>query len=229
MSTFAAPSIAVTGMAVRLPGARDLEHFTELVGTGRVAITPVPAEGGRVGARGLVDDADRFDHDLLGVPLAEAQRLDRQHRLFLELTLHAFEHAGVNASRQPDATAVYASCSPAAGSLGGGEEEPEGDLVSQYQRSLATQPDYLATRTAHVFDLKGEALTVQTGCSSSLVALVSACRALASGAVEVAVAGGVSIAPDQARGYVHEPGMITSPDGTCRPFDRRATPAPDRR
>ncbi|MBY8849241.1 acyltransferase domain-containing protein, partial [Saccharothrix sp. MB29] len=39
---------------------------------------------------------------------------------------------------------------------------------------------------------------------------------------DVALAGGVTITPRHDWGYLHEPGGILSPDGTCRPFDAAA-------
>ena len=87
---------------------------------------------------------------------------------------------------------------------------------------IANGPDYLATRVSYHLDLRGEAVNVQTACSSSLVAVHLACLSLQSGRSDVSLAGGVSIDPEQERGYLYEAGMITSPDGVCLPFEAHA-------
>jgi len=63
---------------------------------------------------------------------------------------------------------------------------------------------------------------VQTACSTSLVAVHLACRSLASGECDMALAGGVSVSARQNEGYLYQEGMIMSPDGHCRAFDAKA-------
>jgi class 3 adenylate cyclase len=52
---------------------------------------------------------------------------------------------------------------------------------------------------------------VQTGCSTSLVAVHSACRSIAAGECDVALAGGVQVQAAQRTGYLYEEGGIHSP------------------
>src|SRR5207245_5865552 len=59
-------------------------------------------------------------------------------------------------------------------------------------------------------------------CSTALVAVHLACQSLLDAECDMALAGGVSILVPQRTGYVHQPGMILSPDGRCRAFDRQA-------
>src|SRR6185312_7285079 len=82
--------------------------------------------------------------------------------------------------------------------------------------------DYIATRVAYKFDLKGPALNIQNACSTSLVAVCTAVQSLQTYQCDMALAGGVSIQLPQKRGYLHEEGSILAPDGHCRPFDRDA-------
>src|SRR5690606_34939888 len=67
--------------------------------------------------------------------------------------------------------------------------------------------------------LHGPSMAVDTACSSSLVAFHQACRAIATGEVSQAIAGGVSL-------HLHPYGFVTfskasmlSPHGRCRVFD----------
>ena len=61
-----------------------------------------------------------------------------------------------------------------------------------------------------------------TACSSALVAVSLAVHSLLSYQSDMALAGGVAIHLPQKAGYLHQQGMILSPDGHCRAFDARA-------
>ena len=70
--------------------------------------------------------------------------------------------------------------------------EVPGTLLEMAQASrqmLNNACDYLPTRTAHLLDLRGPAINVQTACSTSLVAVALACRAIVSEDCEMALAG----------------------------------------
>jgi acyl transferase domain-containing protein len=88
---------------------------------------------------------------------------------------------------------------------------------------LASEKDFLATRTSYKLGLTGPSATVATACSTSLVAVHLACASLRSGESDYAFAGGVSVFDPVDGGYVYEPGMIYADDGVCRPFDEGAT------
>jgi len=91
--------------------------------------------------------------------------------------------------------------------------------LGPYQLMLANDKDYLSTRVAYKLNLRGPAITVQTACSTSLVAVHLACQSILMGECDVAVAGGVSVRVPHREGYLHQEGMILSPDGHCRAFD----------
>jgi len=50
--------------------------------------------------------------------------------------------------------------------------------IASLDAKLANDKDYLATRVAYKFNLKGPAFTIQTACSTSLVAVCQACQNL---------------------------------------------------
>jgi acyl transferase domain-containing protein len=209
--------IAVIGMSCRVPGASTLEEFWQQILTGACCISDLPAKAGEVGARGVLADVDRFDADLFRFTHSDAAALDPQHRVFLELCWHALEDAGIDPFRTDEHIAVYASSAPPA------QGPTDGTTLSdEYHRTLSTLPDFVATRVSHRLDLKGESVVVQTACSSSLVAVHMACQSLLTGQCDAALAGGISIAGDQSRGYAYEEAMVFSADGRCRPFDEEA-------
>jgi acyl transferase domain-containing protein len=81
---------------------------------------------------------------------------------------------------------------------------------------------FSAGRVAHTLGLQGPTFAMDTACSSSLVAVHTACRALAAGDCDVAVAAGVNLilSPRTTRA-VGRTGAL-SPDGSSRPFDADA-------
>lgn len=212
--------IAVIGLAGRFPQAPDVAAFWAACRDGVECVSRwqgTAERTDRVFAAGLLDGQDFFDAEAFGVSPAEAEILDPQHRVFLEVCWHALEHASVVPDEET-LVSVYAAAAP---SRYRPEAENE-DQNTRYQRMIANEPDYLATRVSYLLDLRGEAVNVQTACSSSLVAVHLACQSLALGHSDIALAGGVSIDPEQDRGYVYQDGMITSPDGVCLPFDAAA-------
>ncbi|WP_207004251.1 type I polyketide synthase [Trinickia mobilis] len=228
--------IAVVGLACRFPEAGDSEAFWRNLVEGRdcarrftrqalldagldAAMLDAP---NFVNAGAVLDDADAFDAALFGYSRQEAELLDPQQRLFLQTVWHSLEHAGYAPREVPHKTGVFGA---ARISTYPGREPvrvTEVGRVSGLQSLMGNDKDYLATRAAYKLNLRGPALTVQTACSSSLVAVHMACESLRAGDCEMAVAGGVAVSFPQQAGYLHQPGMIFSPDGRCRPFDADA-------
>ncbi|HET9482463.1 MAG TPA: type I polyketide synthase, partial [Xanthomonadales bacterium] len=229
--------IAIVGMAIRAPGARDLEAFWRNVVEARDCIRrftageldrSVPRElrerPNFVAARGVLDDADCFDAAVFGIGAREAAVMDPQQRIFLELCWNALEHAGIDPSRSGGPVGVFAGASNNAYLPALRSADPE--LAAQYgdfATMIANEKDYLATRVAHRLDLSGPALSLNTACSTSLVAVCQAWYALATMQCDVALAGGISVIVPQHGGHLHVEGGIESADGRCRPFDAAAS------
>jgi len=234
----ATDDIAVIGMSGRFPGAESVTEFWQnLVNNVESIVTftddelqregldPVAmrAAGLYVQRRGQLTNPDCFDAAFFGMSPNEAAATDPQQRLFLETAWSALEDAGYAPSRVDGRVGVFAGMSnntfyeqyvQADSTL----REQLGDLVVM----MGNEKDYLATRTAYKLDLNGPALNIYTACSTALVAMAEAIYALREGRCEMAIAGAVSVTFPQNRGYYHEEGGITSPDGHCRPFDASA-------
>jgi len=233
----ATAGIAIVGMATRTPGAADLDGFWQNLLAGREGIRhfapheidpSVPADlrsrPNFVAARGVLEDADRFDAGFFGVSAREAAVTDPQQRLMLELSWTALEHAAIDPGRDDLRIGVYAGTSNNNYATALRQEDPE--LVQRYGEfatMLASEKDYVATRVAHRLNLNGPAVSVHTACSTGLVAVTQAWHALASGQCDVAIAGGSSVNVPQQNGYLHVEGGMESADGHCRPFDADAS------
>ncbi|MGW0932759.1 amino acid adenylation domain-containing protein [Streptomyces sp. NPDC002644] len=223
-------AIAVVGMACKLPGAPDLETFWRNLRDGVESIThftddELRATGATeeeltdpdyVRSRGLVDDPDLFDAAFFGYSPAEALVMDPQHRLFLECSWQALEHSGIVPDAFTGKVAVFG------GTGFGGYPQPAADDMSSFYRSMiGGKADYLATRVSHKLDLRGPALTVQTACSTGLVAAHLARESLLRGESDVALVGASSLTIPLKQGFVHQEGLVVSPDGRCRAFDEK--------
>ena len=79
-----------------------------------------------------------------------------------------------------------------------------------------------ANRLSYLLDLRGPSQVVDTACSSSLVAVHQACRSLAQGECDLALAGGVNLVLTPGRTIVFSQARMMAADGRCKTFDARA-------
>ncbi|MGR3499572.1 MAG: type I polyketide synthase [Limimaricola soesokkakensis] len=230
--------IAITGMAVDLPGADTLEAFWGMLAAGRSAIRRLtPEELARAGVSesesrrpnyvpfgAPLAGHDLFDAGFFGLTPREAEIMDPQHRRFIETAWSALENAGHMPEAFAGAIGVYAGCGANDYYMRNimGNAELVENTGAFLLRHTGNDKDFLATRLAHMLDLTGPAVSVQTACSTSLVAIHMAAQALLTGECDMALAGGVTIEQPHGRGYLWREGEILSPDGACRAFDHRA-------
>lgn len=226
--------IAVIAMACRAPGGVvDPEGFWSLLDDGRDAIGPFPdrwrAENlydpdpdaaGKSYARegGFLTGAESFDADFFAITPREAQSMDPQQRLVLEVVWEALERASVDPlTLDKSITGVYL-----------------GSMFSDYGMgtdSLETLDGYrftglagsvLSGRVSYVLGLQGPAMTVDTACSSSLVALHLGASALRQRECDLALTGGVQVLSTPAAFVEFSRLRVLAPDGRCKPFSAGA-------
>ncbi|MBC7156404.1 MAG: type I polyketide synthase, partial [Rhodobacteraceae bacterium] len=225
-------------MAAHLPGAPDVAAFRANLRAGRCAmrrLTPDElAAAGEDPARAALPNYvpvaaelegwRAFDAGFFGFGPKDAAILDPQHRRFLEVAWAALEDAGRPPESVPGPVGIWAGCGTNGYLWTHLASHP--DLVEGtgmfLLRHTGNDKDFLATRVAHLFDLTGPAVGVQTACSTSLVAIHYAAQALLSGECDMALAGGVTIDLPQGRGYLFNENEILAPDGVCRAFDAGA-------
>lgn len=229
--------IAVIGMAGRFPGARNLSEFWQNLRNGVEAVTffteeELLASGvepetirhpNYVPAGSLLDDVELFDASFFGYNAREAEILDPQQRLFLEVTWHALEDAGYDPQRYEGLIGVYAGAAWNTYLLSNLTTHLElFDGGGAFQVFIASDKDFMPTRVSYKLNLKGPGLIIQTSCSTSLVALHLACLSLLNYECDIALAGGVTVKVPQKAGYFYQEGGLASPDGHCRAFDAKA-------
>jgi thioester reductase-like protein len=227
--------IAVIGMGCRFPGAKNPTAYWDLLLEGRDVISeipenrwdrekyfdPEPKTPGKMSTRwgGFIDNVDLFDPAFFGITPKEAERMDPQHRIALEVAWEAIEYAGISpASLDGTRTGVF---------LGIGNYD--------YSRLLLNEPSQInaydgigntlciaANRISYFLNLKGPSLVLESACSSSLLSLHYACKSLQLKESNLAIAGGVSLmlGPEPFITYSHA--QMMSPTGRCRTFDASA-------
>jgi polyketide synthase 13 len=228
--------IAIVGLSTRFPGDMNTPDETwQALLEGRDAITDLPEgrwseflEEPRLAQRvanartrgGYLKDIKGFDSEFFAVAKTEADNIDPQQRMAMELTWEALEYARIPASSlRGEAVGVYVGVSN-----------------TDYQFLAAADPTHahpyaitgtahsiIANRVSYFYDFRGPSVTVDTACSSSLVATHQAVQALRNGECDVAVAGGVNalITPAVTLGF-DEIGAVLAPDGRIKSFSSDA-------
>lgn len=228
--------IAIVGLATRLPGDMNgPEETWQALLEGRDGITDLPEgrwseflEEPRIAERvanartrgGYLKDIKGFDSEFFAVAKTEADNIDPQQRMALELTWEALEHARIPpSSLRGEAVGVFV-----------------GSTTNDYQFLAVSDPtvahpyaitgtstSIIANRVSYFYDFRGPSVTIDTACSSSLVAIHQGVQALRSGEADVVVAGGVNalITPMVTLGF-DEIGAVLAPDGKIKSFSADA-------
>ncbi|KAL3479548.1 hypothetical protein BJX99DRAFT_255544 [Aspergillus californicus] len=231
------PPIAIVGMSWRFPGeARSTSGFWDILRKGESAKTRIPADrfdpdayyhpsADRQGAittkegHFLKEDIGVFDAPFFSMTVAEAEGMDPQHRILLEVTYEAFENAGMSLKTVAGSqTALMVGCFTKDYEVTSGRETV---YMSPYA-STGCGGAMIANRLSWFYDLRGPSLLIDTACSSSLVGLHLACQEIQSGGSKMAVVAGTNlmIQPEVWRG-LSALGFL-SPDGQCHSFDSSA-------
>ncbi|HET8773434.1 MAG TPA: SDR family NAD(P)-dependent oxidoreductase [Thermoanaerobaculia bacterium] len=229
----ASQAIAVIGMAGRFPRARNLDEFWENIAAGRDCITEVPPMRWDVGAyyqpgdpaagkttsrwAGTIEEHDRFDPLFFNISPTEAENMEPQQRLFLEACWHSIENAGYAASALSGSR-----CGVFVGCADGNYHQLSRQHQLSAQGFTGSAMSILAARISYFLNLQGPCISIDTACSSSLVALAQACDSLASGASDLALAGGVYVMVGPEMHIKTAQAGMLSPDGKCFAFDQRA-------
>lgn len=228
--------IAIVAMSGRFPGADSIEELWELLKQGKETTTfftddeldaSIPSvlrnNPDYVKARGIVAGAKQFDAAFFGIPPKQAELMDPQQRIFLEIAWEALERGGYTPGKYEGRIGVFAGVQPNTYYTNNVLSHPAlVENVGGFQVQSLNDKDYVASRTSYTLDLKGPAINVQSACSTSLVAVAQAVDSIRNGHCDMALAGGASITAPLHSGHLYEEGAILSADGHCRPFDAEA-------
>ncbi|KAL2020284.1 hypothetical protein VTK56DRAFT_8608 [Thermocarpiscus australiensis] len=171
------------------------------------------------GGHFLRQDISRFDAGFFGLPKHDADAIDPQQRIMMEVAYEALERAGLPLDQMAGSrTGVYI-----------------GHLTSDYRDMICRDPDdaplytftgtgtaSVANRLSWLWDLRGPSFPINTACSSSLLALHLACQSLQLGECDMAIVGGSSLLLNPEMFIFLSNQGFLSPDGICKSFDESA-------
>lgn len=231
-NTHSGNDIAVIGMALRFPGANSPEQFWENIIKNKAFIREIPADRFPLESyydpnpsapdksyskwAGLIQDIDQFDPLFFKISPREAEAMDPQQRILLELAYELFERAGYpDSSEMRSNTGVFIGCEP---------EEYIGERGIDAHTAMggANSSCMNANRVSYVYHLTGPSLTIDTACSSSAVAIHMACQSLLTEECEMAVGGGIKLLVGPRGFVVNSKAKMLSPTGKCSTFDNAA-------
>ena len=164
----------------------------------------------------FVDNVAGFNADFFGISEREATAIDPQHRLLLETSWEAMEHAGLTPETVAESlTGVYVGLTHTDYQLVAADacalEGPYGFIGTNF--SMASG------RIAYTLGVHGPAFTVDTACSSGLSAVHMACRSLHEYESDLALAGGALALLDPRKSASGSVQGMLSPTVRCSAFD----------
>ncbi|ERM18799.1 SDR family NAD(P)-dependent oxidoreductase [Brevibacillus laterosporus] len=225
--------IAIIGAACRLPGGvSNLDELWELLVNNRDAIRRMPehrwawpdkihpaTEHKGIDQGGFLDHIAEFDPLFFRISPSEAEILDPQQRLLMELSWECIEGANYSASTISGSnTGVFIGAS-------GSDYSKLLDRYSdevQAKYGIATSMAILSNRISYFYNFHGPSVQIDTACSSSLVAVHQAVTSLQSGECEQALVGGVHLMCHPANSIAYYKAGMLSTDGKCKTFDKAA-------
>ncbi|WP_369932934.1 SDR family NAD(P)-dependent oxidoreductase [Xanthomonas tesorieronis] len=229
--------IAIIGLAGRYPQAETLDAFWDNLRLGRDCVEEIPADRPDLAAKfrfqpgeatransysrwgGFLRGVDQFDPLFFNISPKEAENIDPNERLFLEIASHAIEDAGYTPDTLAQArghrenpVGVYAGLMWGDYQLHG-VDRPRDSWVVPHSFYWA-----VANRVSYQFNFSGPSLTIDTACSSSLTAIHLACQAIGAGEIDVAIAGAVNLSLHPNKYNLLSDMHFLSSDGRCRAF-----------
>ncbi len=220
-------------MACRLPGGIESpEQLWEALLRGDDFVTEIPPDrwdadeyydpepgvpGRSVSKWGaFLEDVAGFDSEFFGMAEREATAMDPQHRLLLETSWEAVEHAGLTPKTIAGSqTGVFVGLTNSDYQLVTADsdalEGPYGNIGANFSQASG--------RIAYALGVHGPALTMDTACSSGLLAVHMACRSLHENESDLALAGGVNVMLEPRRFVSASAQGMMSPTGRCHSFD----------
>lgn len=217
--------IYITGLSCRLPESDSPGEFFQNLLSKKDLVTAdsrrwkeqidgIPPRFGKI-----KQDLGLFDNKFFTVHGKQAEKLDPQARLLLEVSYEALVDAGLCLEQiKKSRMGVYVgACDSDARKIWGRDK----DAMTGYENTGCAL-SMLANRLSFFYDLHGPSETIDTACSSSLVAFHRAVQDLENGVCDSALVGGATIilAPSATIGF-HRLKML-SPDGACKSFDQSA-------
>ncbi|AJA48999.1 erythronolide synthase, modules 5 and 6 [Clostridium pasteurianum DSM 525 = ATCC 6013] len=229
--------IAVISLACRFPEAKNPEEFWNNLEKGKNSISEIPYDRWNIDkyydkdkkhgktyckTGGFIDNPYAFDDEFFNISSEEAEIMDPQQRIMLELVYEVFENAGyskesvnsrnigifvgtgINNYFEYHLNTLNMNNIREFTSFNSFSEYEKKSFMEEWENNFGYTKEHpnllvdnilnmVAARASQEFNLKGPSLTVDTACSSALVTIHMACDALRKSECEMAVAGGINL------------------------------------
>ena len=167
----------------------------------------------------FVEDVDKFDAPFFNISRIEAESMDPQQRIVLELAWKCIEDAGYPPSRLAGSnTGVYVGVC----------NFDHKELLNKYVRDIpghflsGIANTMIPNRVSYYYNFHGPSVAVDTACSSSLVAINDAIKSIRQSECDMALAGGINLVCS-GKHYIGFSNLsMLSPHGRCKAFDAEA-------
>lgn len=228
--------IAVIGMSGRYPQAENIQEFWENLFNGRDCITEIPksrwdyhcldglkSNSGKSMSKwgGFIKEPDRFDAKFFRVSPRDAETMDPQERLFLEVCWETIEDSGYTPKNLviPKGANNRRDVGVFVGVMHKDYTMIESDAVLKGQvLPVSFSHAQIANRVSYFCNFNGPSIAVDTVCSSSLTAVHLAMESINHDECEVAIAGGVNLSLHPNKYMTYGMMDMQSSEGRCRAF-----------
>lgn len=167
----------------------------------------------------FVENLDDFDSLFFGISPKEAEQMDPQQRVSLEVAWEALQDAGIPAkSLKGTNTSVFWGVNSDDYSKLILEDLPNVDAWMGIGTAYCGVPN----RISYHLDLMGPSVAVDAACASSLVAVHNGVSAILGGESDISIVGGVNALYGPGLSMVLQRAGALSPDGRCHSFDEGA-------
>ncbi|MCC5466707.1 SDR family NAD(P)-dependent oxidoreductase [Pelosinus baikalensis] len=224
--------IAIIGLSGRYPMANTMDQFYQNLRNAKDCITHFPKDRWKdyqftfdveqfYKYGGFIDHIDQFDPLFFNIAPRQAENMDPQARLFLEIAWEAMEDAGFYQDRSKH---YYSSSSDKSVGVFGGVFWSHYELfgAEMTQRgvptSLGVSSASIPNMVSYCLNFHGPSMAVDTMCSSALTSLHLACESIRKGECHYAIAGGVNLVTHPHKYMFLKREHFLASDGRCRSF-----------
>lgn len=224
-------SVAITGIALRLPNAKTKEEFWNNLTSGKDNISKISMKRKEMSDNpewndwmGELEDIDLFDNEFFDIPEEEAIFMDPQQRIALETSYEALEDAGLRPGKEERRNiGVYSGVSSSTYQQLMINQLEKGSLQDIHPNAMiGNMQSIISSLISHYYNFTGPSITIDTACSSFLVALHHAVESIKEEKIKGAAVTGTNIVSTPIVHALSRKAGIVSSTNQTKTFDKEA-------
>lgn len=224
--------VAITGIAFKMPGANDQDTLWHNLCNEKSSIAQVSEKRKALASVekwedwiGEVEDIDSFDYDFFEITQEEAQFMDPQQRLVMEVAYEALADAGmiVDSGMHEKCVGVYAGISANTYYTLVCDYIREHGMKDVHPKTLVgNMSNIISAHISHQYNFTGPVMAIDSACSSYMTALHYGAQAIADAKIEGAVIIGSNIIATPFMTELAKKAGIISTTNLSKVFDKDA-------